>query len=132
MVRVAIAEGIDPMMAIRMGSYNTARYFGLKKYGAVAPGRYADLLVVPDLQNFTPQQVYRGGMLVAENGLMIGERPETGRIDLRSRVNVKAGRAGFLGQGGKRNDSRHRHDQGSSSHRALDGKRNSRRWLRCK
>ena len=95
MVRVAIAEGIDPMMAIRMGSYNTARYFGLKKYGAVAPGRYADLLVVPDLQNFTPQQVYRGGMLVAENGLMIGERPETGRIDLRSRVNVKAGALDF-------------------------------------
>ena len=132
MVRVAIAEGIDPMMAIRMGSYNTARYFGLKKYGAVAPGRYADLLVVPDLQNFTPQQVYRGGMLVAENGLMIGERPRDWADRFAQQSQCKGGRAGFLGQGGKRNDSRHRHDQGSSSHRALDGKRNSRRWLRCK
>ena len=47
MIRVAIAKGIDPLMAIRMGSYNTARHFGLGKYGAVAPGRYADLLIVP-------------------------------------------------------------------------------------
>ena len=90
MVRVAIAEGIDPMTAIRMGSYNSARYFGLKKYGAVAPGRYADLLVVPDLLNFRPQKVYRGGVLVAENGEMTGERRESRRIDLRSTVNVKA------------------------------------------
>ena len=50
MLRLAIAEGIDPLLAIRMGSYNTARHFGLRKYGAVAPGRYADLLVVPDLR----------------------------------------------------------------------------------
>ena len=44
MLRVAIAAGIDPVMAIRMGSYNSARHFGLKKHGAVAPGKFADLL----------------------------------------------------------------------------------------
>ena len=62
MVRLAIAEGIEPMLAIRMGSINTARHFGLKKYGAVAPGKYADLIVVSELQNFVPEQVYRGGL----------------------------------------------------------------------
>ncbi len=95
MLRIAIAEGVDPMMAIRMGSYNTARHFGLKKYGAVAPGKYADLLVLPNLQDFQPEQVYRGGELVAQNGVMVGERGETRRMDLRSTVNIGAGDLDF-------------------------------------
>ena len=95
MLRIAIAEGVDPMMAIRMGSYNTARHFGLKKYGAVAPGKYADLLVVPDLRDFTPEQVYRGGELVAQDGEMVGERGQSRRIDLRSTVNIGAGELDF-------------------------------------
>ena len=95
MLRVAIAEGIDPMLAIRMGSYNTARHFGLKKYGAVAPGKYADLVVVPDLQDFRPEQVYRGGALVAQDGAMVGKRPEARKIDLRSTVNIRPGDLDF-------------------------------------
>ena len=88
MLRQSIAAGIDPVMAIRMGSYNTARHFGLRKYGAVTPGRYADLLVVPDLHDFHAHQVYRGGELVAENGVMIGERKKTRVIDLPASVNI--------------------------------------------
>lgn len=95
MLRIAIAEGVDPMMAIRMGSFNTARHFGLKKYGAVAPGKYADLLVLPDLRDFRPEQVYRGGELVAQDGELVGERGETRRIDLRSTVNIGAGALDF-------------------------------------
>lgn len=88
MVRVAIAEGIDPLMAIRMGSYNTARHFGLRKYGAVAPGRYADFLIVKDLQEFMPEQVYRGGLLVARDGAMVVKSPVSRGISLRSTINV--------------------------------------------
>lgn len=95
MLRIAIAEGIDPMLAIRMGSYNTARHFGLKKYGAVAPGKYADLLVVPDLADFRPQQVYRGGVLVAQDGAMVGEARRPQAIDLRSTVNIGSGELDF-------------------------------------
>ena len=95
MLRVAIAEGVDPVMAIRMGSYNTARHFGLKKHGAVAPGRYADILVLPDLNDFRPQQVYRGGKLVAQDGAMIEERRQSRRIDLRSTVNIRPGAMDF-------------------------------------
>lgn len=95
MLRIAIAEGVDPMIAIRMGSYNTARHFGLKKYGAVAPGKYADLLVLPDLRDFRPEQVYRGGELVAQNGAMVGERGVSRWIDLRSTVNIGAGKLDF-------------------------------------
>lgn len=95
MLRIAIAEGIDPMLAIRMGSYNSARHFGLKKHGAVAPGKFADLLIVPDLHDFRPEQVYRGGLLVAQNGEMVGERRKSPPIDLRGTVNIGAAPLNF-------------------------------------
>ena len=95
MLRVAIAAGVDPMLAIRMGGYNTARHFGLKKYGAVAPGRYADLLVVPDLRDFRPEQVYRGGELVAQAGQMTAERPAALGSQLKNTVNIGGGALDF-------------------------------------
>ncbi|MYD11459.1 MAG: adenine deaminase [Chloroflexi bacterium] len=88
MIRIAITEGVDPLLAIRMGSFNTARHFGLKKYGAVAPGKYADLVVVEDLRDFRPAQVYRGGVLVAADGTMTAPAAPQRRIDLRSTVNL--------------------------------------------
>ena len=89
MIRVAIEHGIDPMMAFRMGTINTARYFGLKKHGAVAPGRYADIVVFSDLQNLVPEMVFRGGQLVAKNGKMVVERAELRPIDLRDTMNTR-------------------------------------------
>ena len=89
MIRVAIKHGIDPIMAIRMGTMNSARYFGLKKHGAVAPGKYADLVVFSDLENFVPEQVYRAGRLVAKAGEMVVERQEGRPLDLRETVHVK-------------------------------------------
>ncbi len=88
MIRLAIAQGIDPVTAIRMGSYNSAKHFGLKKYGAVAPGKYADLVVVSDLQDFRPEMVYRGGILVAQNGAMTLPRPAPRQIKLRASLNI--------------------------------------------
>ena len=88
MLRKSIAAGIDPVMAIRMGSYNTARHFGLRKHGAVAPGRYADLLVLPDLNDFRPRQVYRGGQLVAEDGAMVVGRSAARARELPGSVNI--------------------------------------------
>ncbi|MBN2601412.1 MAG: adenine deaminase, partial [Candidatus Marinimicrobia bacterium] len=37
MVKDAIAFGMDPIIALQMASLNTARYFGLKTKGAIAP-----------------------------------------------------------------------------------------------
>ncbi len=95
MLRVAIAGGIDPLMAIRMGSYNTARHFGLRKHGALAPGRYADLLVVADLRDFRPERVYRGGQLVARDGEMLLERSQPAPIDLPATVNLSGDSLNF-------------------------------------
>jgi adenine deaminase len=88
MIRVATEHGIDPLMAIRMGTINTARHFGLKKHGAVTPGRYADLVVFSDLQNLVPEMVFRGGQLVAQDGATLTNTPELRPYDLRSTMNV--------------------------------------------
>ena len=72
-IREAVRLGADPIRAIKMGSLRTAEYFGLKKRGAVAPGYRADLVVVNDLTDLQVQQVYKGGVLVAEHGRMVSE-----------------------------------------------------------
>lgn len=67
-IKKAIEHGADPVTAIKMGSYNVARYFGLRNKGAVAPGYEANLVVLDDLASFQVMQVYQRGRLVAEQG----------------------------------------------------------------
>lgn len=89
MVRTAIALGIDPVMAIRMGTLNTAQYFRLHDYGVIAPGKFADMVVFSDLHNLQPEMVFRGGELVAQDGVMLKERLPLRPIDLRGSMNVR-------------------------------------------
>lgn len=88
MVRTAIEDGIDPIIAIRMATWNTARYFRLHDRGAVAPGRRADLIVFDDLHAPRPHLVYRGGKLVAKDGQMLVPRRERATRSLRNTMNV--------------------------------------------
>lgn len=71
MLRVAIAEGVDPISAIRMATLNPAQYFRLWDRGAVAPGRRADLILFDDLVMPRPHLVIRGGKVVARYGAMV-------------------------------------------------------------
>ena len=68
MVRQAVAKGIPVSQALQMATVNTARYFGLKDCGVIAPGRRADLLVFEDFKAWVPVQVYAQGRLAAEQG----------------------------------------------------------------
>ena len=72
-VRSAVRQGLDPVIAIQMATLNPAEYFGLNHLGAVAPGRQADLLVIDDLKDFNIIQVYNRGQLVADRGRMLGD-----------------------------------------------------------
>jgi adenine deaminase len=68
LVRRAIGAGIDPVVAVRCASWNTARHFGLRRRGAIAPGYFADLLVIDDLAHFQVGRVMHQGVKVAEGG----------------------------------------------------------------
>jgi adenine deaminase len=88
MVRVAIAEGVDPITAIRMATLNPSEYFHLHDRGAIAPARRADLVVFSDLQAPRAEMVFRDGKLVAQDGQVIPwERPRPAPV-VRSSMNV--------------------------------------------
>ncbi|MDM7939897.1 MAG: amidohydrolase family protein, partial [Methanothrix sp.] len=46
MIRRAIEEGLDPILALQIASLNAAEYFGLRDLGAIAPGYRADIAVL--------------------------------------------------------------------------------------
>lgn len=70
-IKLAINEGLDPILAIQMATLNAAECFGLKTKGAIAPGYEADFMVVTDLHLIEIDQVYKSGKLVAQNGKVI-------------------------------------------------------------
>jgi len=68
-LRVAIQAGVAPITAIQMATINTAEHFGVaRQVGMIAPGRYADILMVNDLERFSAEEVIAKGRLVARNG----------------------------------------------------------------
>jgi adenine deaminase len=70
-VRHAISEGLPPMTALQMATINTAEHFGLsREMGLIAPGRYADILLVDDLNDFHPRLVIAKGQPIAEHGTL--------------------------------------------------------------
>jgi len=75
-IRHAVSVGIPPIVAIQMSTINTAEYFGVSRnMGMIAPGRYADILLVEDLNHFQAGLVFCRGELIAENGMVKAEMP---------------------------------------------------------
>ena len=76
-VRHAISEGLSPMTALQMASINTAEHFGVsREVGMIAPGRWADILLVDDLNNFQVQTVLVRGKVAAKKGKLLIGLPE--------------------------------------------------------
>lgn len=67
-VRKAIGLGLDPVRAITMATLVPATYFRLAGMGGVAPGYWANLLVISDLESVAIEQVFHHGKLVAKDG----------------------------------------------------------------
>jgi len=88
MIRTAIRAGIDPVDAIRMGTLNTALYFGLSHLGAVAPGYQADLVVFDNFKNFQVERVFKSGCQVARKEKLTLKGWEPKLPHLRGSVNV--------------------------------------------
>ncbi len=67
-LRRAVAAGLDPLRAIRMATFNTADYWRLDAVGAIAPGYYANCVVLNDLASFEVDLVLWQGDVVAQAG----------------------------------------------------------------
>jgi adenine deaminase len=75
-VRRAISCGVKPVTAIQMATLNTAEHFGVSRdVGLIAPGRYADVLVMTDLSKLDASIVIAKGALVAEDGALSLDLP---------------------------------------------------------
>ncbi len=75
-LRHAISHGLEPMTAIQMCTLNAAEHFGLtREMGMIAPGRWADVVLVKDLFDFKADLVIAKGTVIAENGKWKVELP---------------------------------------------------------
>ncbi|MEA2527895.1 MAG: adenine deaminase [Thermomicrobiales bacterium] len=88
-LRLAIAEGLDPIRAIRMATWNAADYWRLDGIGAVAPGYEANLVVLDDLERLKVAMTLFQGKVVARDGVLVGDLPASPAPDfLLHSVNV--------------------------------------------
>ncbi|MBC7223013.1 MAG: adenine deaminase [Anaerolineae bacterium] len=94
-LRLAIAAGLDPVVAVQMATLNTAEYFGLRDLGAVAPGYRADLVVLDDLQHVRVQMVFKDGRLVAQEGQLLPTAPQPPKVPLGNTMRVDWSRVDF-------------------------------------
>jgi adenine deaminase len=77
-IRVAIAQGVAPVTAVQMATINGAEaFYAQHDFGLVAPGRFADLLLVSNLRDFTIDTVIFGGNEVFRDGEFLLELPKT-------------------------------------------------------
>ena len=74
MVQKAIDLGLDPIQVFQMASLNVAEHFGIDdRVGGIAPGRFADILVMPKLGVIKFDYVITAGQVAAEAGRLIAE-----------------------------------------------------------
>ena len=95
-IRLAVSRGLSPIRAIQMASINTARFFGLRRKGAVAPGYRADFVLLDDLESFSIFETYLDGSVIspqswrpAETELSVGKSVHLGEISV-SRLEMAA------------------------------------------
>ena len=88
-VRKAIKLGLDPVRAIQLATINAASYFRLERLGAVAPGYFANLVVLDTLADFTVNEVFYHGRLVARQGKPLFTISEPAGERLTHTVNIK-------------------------------------------
>ena len=91
-VKHSISLGVDPIVAVQMATLNTAEHFGVARdVGQIAPGRFADILLISDLKEFAIDMVIAKGSILAEEGQLIVEIPKY-KFPKEARHSVKIGR----------------------------------------
>jgi len=88
-VRKAIKKGLDPVRAVQMATINTAGYFRLEGLGAIAPGYWANFIVLDSLADFHIAEVYYRGRQVAREGRSLFPQYRPRGATLNGTVRVK-------------------------------------------
>ena len=71
-VQEAIDVGLDPIKAIQMATINAAEHFSLDNIiGGIAPCKYADMVLIPELKSIKAQLVISNGKIIAQNGQIL-------------------------------------------------------------
>jgi adenine deaminase len=77
LIRTAMQRGVPPVDAYRMATLNPATYFGKDTdLGGIAPGRYADICILRDLEEPRPETVIARGRVAARDGRTLLPIPE--------------------------------------------------------
>lgn len=63
-VKQALKNGADPIVALKTATHHAARYFLLNNKAAIASGYLADIVVVDNLEDFNVETVFKCGKLV--------------------------------------------------------------------
>jgi adenine deaminase len=76
-IRNAIESGVPTISAYQMGSYNTARHFHVEHLvGSIAPGRYADIVLLDDPDTVSITRVIANGQLASDKTTYLLNIPE--------------------------------------------------------
>jgi adenine deaminase len=74
LVQKAIDYGFNPIEAVQMTTLNVAEHFSLDHLiGGIAPGRFADLVIIPDIKTIKAEKVISNGQIIAQNGGLVVE-----------------------------------------------------------
>jgi adenine deaminase len=65
LIRLAIKNGAPANAVYRAASFSTARCFGIKNKGALAPGYIADIVILKDFKNCVVERVLKSGVFVS-------------------------------------------------------------------
>lgn len=73
-IQRAIELGMAPIKAIKIATLNTAKHFRLDhQLGSLSPGRFADLVLLKELDHIKPAAVFKSGVPVASEGKLLTE-----------------------------------------------------------
>jgi adenine deaminase len=90
-IRRAIEEGTDPVEVIQMATLNVAEHFECaRELGSIAPTRYADMVILDELEKVRVNTVVADGRVVSRNGRLTVNMPTpTFPASVRKSVNLK-------------------------------------------
>jgi adenine deaminase len=91
LVQKAIDCGFDPVVAVQMATLNVAEHFGLDDcIGGIAPGKFADLVLIPEPTVIKAQCVVSNGRIIARNGnLEVSPRNHPFAFESRNSIRIQ-------------------------------------------